>query len=206
MKIQSVLHVALITAMTVVITIQTRNNYTANAETLITLSYISKNVDVFIEQQRSLNDLKEENEKLKRENDRLISLSNEPKKDNWDLSEDVFWMAYCIYFEARNQPRSGKEMVGQVLLNRVKSDKFPDTVREVLFQDNQFSFIWDKRIDKVTDSDKSWNECIDVAKDVLLGKVRDKSKGSLYFHSSKSKKPYKNSVLIARVGNHLFYK
>lgn len=206
MKIQSILHLALITAITVVIVIQTKINYTANAETLITLSYISKNVDVFIEQQRSLNDLKEENEKLKRENNRLIScLSDEPKENNRDLSEDVFWMAYCIYFEARNQPRSGKEMVGHVLLNRVKSYKFPDTIREVLFQDNQFSFIWDKRIDKVTDSDKSWNECIDVAKDILSGKVSDKSKGSLYFHASK-KKPYKNSVLIARIGNHSFYK
>lgn len=65
-------------------------------------------------------------------------------------SEEISMVAKLISAEAEYQPFEGKKLVASVVLNRVDSDTFPDTVEEVIFQDDQFSVIkngaWDKAI------------------------------------------------------------
>lgn len=65
-------------------------------------------------------------------------------------SEEISMVAKLISAEAEYQPFEGKKLVASVVLNRVDSDIFPDTVEEVIFQDDQFSVIkngaWDKAI------------------------------------------------------------
>ena len=50
-------------------------------------------------------------------------------------------IAQLVMAEAGNQDLTGKRYVADVILNRVDSDIFPDTVEEVIFQENQFSVI-----------------------------------------------------------------
>ena len=50
-------------------------------------------------------------------------------------------IAQLVMAEAGNQDLRGKRYVADVILNRVDSDIFPDTVEEVIFQENQFSVI-----------------------------------------------------------------
>lgn len=50
-------------------------------------------------------------------------------------------IAQLVMAEAGNQDLTGKRYVVDVVLNRVDSDEFPDTVEEVIFQENQFSVI-----------------------------------------------------------------
>ena len=50
-------------------------------------------------------------------------------------------IAQLVMAEAGNQDLTGKRYVADVVLNRVDSDIFPDTVEEVIFQKNQFSVI-----------------------------------------------------------------
>lgn len=50
-------------------------------------------------------------------------------------------IAQLVMAEAGNQDLTGKRYVVDVVLNRVDSDDFPDTVEEVIFQENQFSVI-----------------------------------------------------------------
>lgn len=51
----------------------------------------------------------------------------------------VYWLSHIINAESGNQPLAGKIAVGNVVLNRVASPRFPNTVYEVIFQRGQFT-------------------------------------------------------------------
>lgn len=53
--------------------------------------------------------------------------------------EDVDLLARTLYWEAGNQDLTGKKLVADVILNRVASPDFPDTLRDVIYQEGQFS-------------------------------------------------------------------
>lgn len=70
-----------------------------------------------------------------------------------DIQEEIKlgemeWIAQLVEAEAGNQDLTGKRYVVDVVLNRVDSEDFPDTVEEVIFQDNQFSVIGNGAYDK----------------------------------------------------------
>lgn len=48
--------------------------------------------------------------------------------------EEIFWLAHIISAEAGNQPLAGQIGVGNVVLNRVADERYPDTIMEVIFQ------------------------------------------------------------------------
>ena len=52
-------------------------------------------------------------------------------------------LAILVQAEAGNQDQIGKQLVVDVVLNRVESDDFPDTIHEVIVQKHQFSTVWD---------------------------------------------------------------
>ncbi len=54
-------------------------------------------------------------------------------------ASDIEMIAKVVHAEAGNQSLEGKRMVAAVVLNRVESDTFPDTVDEVISQKGQFS-------------------------------------------------------------------
>ena len=56
------------------------------------------------------------------------------------MIEAITCLALNIYFESRNQPIEGQVAVSQVVLERVKSKKYPDTVCEVVFQGPTYSW------------------------------------------------------------------
>lgn len=54
-------------------------------------------------------------------------------------SEDLYWLSHIINAESGNQPLEGKIAVGNVVLNRVASSIFPNSIYEVIFQKHQFT-------------------------------------------------------------------
>ena len=58
--------------------------------------------------------------------------------DSYYDQEDLFWLSRVIYAESGNQPLEGKMAVGNVVMNRVASPIYPNTVEGVLAQKNQF--------------------------------------------------------------------
>ncbi len=69
------------------------------------------------------------------------------------LKEEMFYddltlLACVVWAEAGNQDLRGKELVADVVLNRVDDDSFPDTIREVIFQSGQFSTVTDGALEK----------------------------------------------------------
>ena len=59
--------------------------------------------------------------------------------DEFYNEDDLYWMSRIITWESGNQPVAGQIAVGNVVLNRVDSTRFPDTIKDVIFQPGQFS-------------------------------------------------------------------
>ena len=69
-----------------------------------------------------------------------------------DLAEENYWgelelLAQVVEAEAGNQDLTGKRLVVDVVLNRVDSPLFPDTITEVLEQPGQFSTMWNGAVE-----------------------------------------------------------
>ena len=126
--------------------------------------------------------------------------------------EELYCLAKNIYFESRNQPKIGKIAVAQVTLNRVKSDKFPNTVCEVVYQGGerrnrcQFSWYCDGKKDEPTDG-PAWDESVYLALLVYGDGFLDVTEGALWYHatyvSPSWAEHYQKTV---RINNHIFYR
>lgn len=92
---------------------------------------------------------------------KTLSFSENQIKEEIQFGE-MELIAQLVMAEAGNQDLTGKRYVVDVVLNRVDSDVFPDTVEEVIFQENQFSVI-----DNGTFEEAGWTvteECYDAVK------------------------------------------
>ncbi len=122
-------------------------------------------------------------------------------------------MATAIYHEARGESIEGQVAVGQVIMNRVRSDYYPNTICGVVFQGQwnrnacQFSFACDGRTDAPKEG-KLWNVAIDVAKKVISGKsyIKELAEATHYHATYVSPKWRKEMQKIKRIGVHIFYK
>lgn len=62
--------------------------------------------------------------------------------------EDIELIALVTMAEAEGECEEGKRLVIDTILNRVDSEHFPDTVHDVIYQPNQFSSMWNGRVDR----------------------------------------------------------
>lgn len=90
---------------------------------------------------------------------------------------DMELIAQLVEAEAGNQDLMGKRLVVDVILNRVDSEKFPNTVEEVIFQDDQFSVIKNGRFDEA-----AWHMSEDSFKAVEMEYKNRTNKKILYFN------------------------
>lgn len=58
-----------------------------------------------------------------------------------DSASAILWLALAVFNEARSEPVSGQVAVAEVIINRTQSECYPDTVRKVVVQRNQFSWV-----------------------------------------------------------------
>ena len=128
-------------------------------------------------------------------------------------------LALNVYYEARNQPLQGQMAVAEVVMNRVVSNKFPDTVCEVIEEGptyswkpdfpvkNQCQFSWycDGKSDMPIEAD-AWETALIVAKDILANRPMV-LKGATHYHAVNVNPNWsKTKTFVKRVGDHLFYK
>ena len=78
-------------------------------------------------------------------------------------------LASIIFCEAGNQPYEGQVAVGAVVMNRVKSGSFPDTIQEVIYQKGQFTPAGSGWLDRVLQSEGYTASAMSAAKDALAG-------------------------------------
>ena len=85
-------------------------------------------------------------------------------------------LARLVSGEARGEPYIGQVAVAAVVLNRVRSDDFPDTVSAVIFQPGAFDAVWDGQFDMEPTA-----SCIRAARDAMNG--WDPTGGCTYYYN-----------------------
>lgn len=134
------------------------------------------------------------------------------ERDSWvyDISDkDYEVLLRIVEAEAGGEDETGKLLVANVVLNRVKSSSFPDNIEEVVFQKEgncyQFSPVGNGRYDSVCISDETYA----AVERALMGE--DLSEGALYFVSERYADPGKLEWFHSRLtllyshGGHNFY-
>lgn len=115
--------------------------------------------------------------------------------------EDLYWLSRVIHAESGNQTLKGQMAVGNVVMNRVASPAFPNSIEGVLAQKNQFTTYKSGKISSCTPSASS----VIAAKLVLDGGVVEETRGALYFDSTSGSWASRNRECIATIGSHKFY-
>lgn len=82
--------------------------------------------------------------------------------------DDLYLLAAIIHAEAEGEPYEGKIAVGSVVMNRVFSSKFPNTISGVVYQKNQFEPARSGRLQLILDRGPN-PDCFDAAREVLAG-------------------------------------
>lgn len=91
-------------------------------------------------------------------------------------SSDTYLLAKCIYAEARGETYAGQVAVGAVILNRVRSSKFPNTISGVIYQKGAFTSVTDGQINLAPDK-----TAMNAAQDAING--WDPTYGCLYYYN-----------------------
>jgi len=135
-------------------------------------------------------------------------------------ADEAYCMAVNIYYEARGEPVQGQVAVGNVVLNRVKSRSYPNTIcgvvkqakydpiKYTLIKDKcQFSWYCDGKSDKVN-KERAFKQAVGISIELLTGRINDNTNGAThYFNPSKAQPYWANSMVhVATYDNHEFYK
>ena len=116
-------------------------------------------------------------------------------------SNNVNLIAKAIYGEARGEPYVGQVAVGAVIMNRVKSSSFPNTIAGVIYQSGAFDAVSDGQINMTPDSTAK-----KAAQDAING--WDPSYGAIYYFNpaTATNKWIWSRPLTVTIGKHRFCK
>ena len=116
-------------------------------------------------------------------------------------SSNVNLLARVVYGEARGEPYTGQVAVAAVVLNRVKSSKFPNTIAGVVYQSGAFDAVADGQINMTPDATAK-----KAAQDALNG--WDPSYGAIYYFnpSTATNKWIWSRPMTVTIGKHRFCK
>ncbi|MFN2363882.1 MAG: cell wall hydrolase [Halarsenatibacteraceae bacterium] len=114
--------------------------------------------------------------------------------------QEIELLAKAINGEARGEQYLGQVAVGAVIINRVISNQFPDTIEGVIMQDGQFCVVEDGQINlSPTPATRQ------AAREAING--RDPTERALYFYNPDKSKEFEwmeRRDVIVRIGNHVF--
>lgn len=159
-------------------------------------------------------DIKAKEEELKKVDENLAALKKKYQEElemsrlaanaKWrDISEvtfadgDRYLLANLIYCEAGAEPYAGKLAVGAVVVNRVLSSIYPDTVVGVIYQNKQFSPVLNGHLALALTYDKATADCYKAADEAMSGVTNVGS--CVYFRT-----PIEGLTGIS-IGGHIFY-
>lgn len=122
-----------------------------------------------------------------------------------DLDPDLICMAKIVRHEAANQSREGQKAVAQIVMNRVRSGKFRDTVCDVANQPGQFFDIaaYNPRRDTA-----QWRTAVEVSREVLAGTSPDITNGAYFYHAAYQapNRFFRSRERVLALGDHIFYR
>ena len=118
-------------------------------------------------------------------------------------ASDLQLMARAINGEARGEPYEGQVAVGAVILNRVKSSQFPNTIAGVIYQSGAFTAVADGQINAPIDENSTVYK---AAQDAMNG--WDPTGGCIYYFnpSTATNKWIWSRPVVKTIGKHRFCK
>ena len=136
------------------------------------------------------------------------------------LETALMCMATNIYHEAKNQPMVGQIAVAQVVMNRVKDSRYPNTICDVIKQGLtykngkvvlgkcQFSWYCDGKKDDVNMKSEKWRNSIRYASMVMTNKITlDITEGATHYHATYVRPAWaRTKTKTVRINRHIFYK
>lgn len=132
-----------------------------------------------------------------------IEESEAPQEPLYAWTEENEYMLLKIAMaEMESESIESKALVIRVVLNRVESDSFPDTIKEVLYQKSQFTPIWNGRYDRV-EPDEDCKEALEM---VRYG--WDESQGATFFELTSDESTWhsRNLQKLFELEHTTFYK
>jgi len=120
-------------------------------------------------------------------------------------------LALSMYWEAKAEGRDGMRAVGHVVMNRVADPRFPGDPCAVVYDGGedppcQFSWYCDGKSDRPTELEH-WAVAEELASQLAAGRLRDTTRGALFFHSARIDRPWKvERERTKRIGRHVFYR
>lgn len=127
--------------------------------------------------------------------DTMVKVEEPVVESTTDISEeDIELLALVTMAEAEGECEEGKRLVIDTILNRVDSEHFPDTISEVIYQRNQFSSMWNGRVDRCYVQE----EIVQLVREELENRT---NYDVIFFHA---KKYSKYGTPLFNVENHYF--
>jgi N-acetylmuramoyl-L-alanine amidase len=135
-------------------------------------------------------------------NTNTVSTNVTPEVNTEVNSADVDLLARLIEAEAKGEPYAGKVAVGYVVMNRIDSEGFPNTLKGVIYQSGQFTPVSNGAINSPASADS-----VKAAKEAMSAD-RSKGAGSLFFYNAKtaSSRWLDSRPTTLVIGNHTFKK
>ncbi|OYW45788.1 MAG: hypothetical protein B7Z33_08220 [Sphingomonadales bacterium 12-68-11] len=129
-----------------------------------------------------------------------------------DRARAINCLASAVLYEAAHEPLAGQQAVAEVVMNRVRSPAYPNTVCGVVFQGShrrtgcQFTFTCDGSLRKVMPA-RLVAQATAVAIDAIDGRTAPRANGASHYHADYVR-PYwaPSLVRVATIGRHIFYR
>lgn len=121
--------------------------------------------------------------------------------------KQLLCLARNIYFEAGNQSESGMKAVANVVFNRMKDKRWPDTPCQVIYQKYkgtcQFSWVC-SREQRIRYAEQ-YRRAVKVAELAMLGQLSDNTGGSKFYHATYVNPGWRYKR-ATKIGDHIFYR
>ena len=127
--------------------------------------------------------------------DELLSCGEEAKVEELPYSdEEVELVALVCMAESEGESELGKRLVIDTVLNRVESDQFPDTIEGVVYQECQFTSMWNGRVDNCVVTDE--------VRELVREEMREKTNSDVLYFRTDYYHDFGTPVMVE--GNHYF--
>ncbi len=122
------------------------------------------------------------------------------------MIDDIKWIALNVYHESRGEPINGQIMVALTTLNRVKDSRFPNNVKGVVQQKNQFSWFNNNNKSYEINDIVSWNKSICISIFVMLIYDHIDLINVMWYHNDTVNPIWTNKLFkVMKIGKHNFY-
>lgn len=121
------------------------------------------------------------------------------------IAQEELCLKTALHFEARGEPKEGILAVTNVIINRTKSKKFPNSICGVVRERNKYTCQFSWYCEQYTPPVKFDARILSIAQKAIHGKIPDITGGALFFHN-KEIPIWESREIVASIGNHIFYK